>query len=126
MDKYTCRICGLRYKGKTESQKHDSYCKKHLKACVKFDTIYNPEECEAIKNDIKQILSSSEILLEEKVNAAEEFFRAHFSQSVRDSGFDLKHCFFSQYCAKLLSQKYFIDFLRKYPDIRRSLLKKLL
>jgi len=126
MDKCTCQMCGLSYQGKAESRKHDSYCKKHLKACVKFDTIYNPEECEAIQNDIKQILSSEKISLHEKALGVEKFFRSCFSQSVRDSGFDLSHCSFLDYCARLLSQKYFNDLLKPYPDVHSQFLQRLL
>ena len=119
-----CQICGMSYKGKSESQKHDAYCRKHLKACAKFGTIYNPEECEAIRNDIKNILSDNEIPLSEKVDAAEKFFGSYFSQSVRDSGFDLKHCSFSDYRANMLSKEYFNDLLKDFPVVYSSLLRR--
>jgi len=118
-----CQICGMSYQG-TESRKHETYCKKHLRACAKFDTIYNPEECEAIRNGVKQILSSNETTLHEKVDAAEKFFRSYFSQSVRDSGFDLKHCSFSDYRANLWRQKPFSNLLKSFPDVRSALLKR--
>lgn len=118
-----CQICGLDFKG-IGTKKHDSYCKIHLRACAKFDTIYNPEECEAIRNGIESVLPSNEISLHEKVDAAEKLFRANFSQSVRDFGFDLKHCSFTDYRGKLLGRKYFKDLLRKYPDVHSLLLKR--
>lgn len=126
MVNHTCQICGLSYEGKAGNKKHNSYCKKHLKACVKFDTIFNPDECRTATNNIEQILSSDELSLDKKVDAAEKFFRAYFSQSVRDSGFDFNHCSFFNYCARLLSQKYFNDLLRLFPDVHTLFLERLL
>lgn len=121
-----CQICGLIYKGKEEGGKHDLYCKKHLRACVKFDKIYNPEECDAIRSEIEVILSSDGIPLQEKVDALVRYFRSYFSQSVRDSNFDLDHCSFLDYCAKLVRQKYFNDLIGSSPDIHDAFIERLL
>lgn len=121
-----CQICGLIYQGKTGRRKHDSYCKKHLKACAKFDTIYTPKECMIARNKFEQALSDNEIPLGEKVSATEKFFKSYFSQSVRDSGFNLEHCSFLDYCAKLLGQKQFNDLINPFPDVHALFLERLL
>lgn len=119
-----CSECGLEYVLPFDKREHTIFHKRYLKACERFGRILFYLERERLKKEADQILFSKSSSVHEKVAAVEKFFQAYFSRSVRSSGFNLRHPPFFDYCAMLLNQEHWDEFLKPFPEVHQLLLKK--
>lgn len=119
-----CPLCGFNFQ-KNESRKHGSYCRKYLRACVKFDEILHHAEFEAIKREADQVLSDANSSVPDQVAAAEKLLQAYFSQSVTKANFNLKHPNRSEFYATILRKHAGEGGVKVSEEARRLLLKKM-
>ena len=77
---------------------------RRISAINRFGFCYTYEECERMKAESRNKISSGTLSDEETVNEAINIYKALFSRSLQSSGYSLQHIDFKNYCAMMLNQ----------------------
>ena len=117
-----CPLCGFNFVEALDRSKHNSYCKRYLKACVKFDTILHHETCGAMKRAADQVLSNENSSTLEQADAVKNLLDVFFSQSVTKAGFNLSHPNRNEFYATMLRMRTW-DGVRISEKARKLLLR---
>lgn len=72
----------------------------------KFEFYYDYIEREEMKASANEVLSSSLSNVPQKLNAAEQIFKAYYSRSIENCKFDIRHVSYSTFVSMLLNQKF--------------------
>jgi hypothetical protein len=119
-----CDECGFGYVHPIDNRIHAKYHYRYLDAVDKFGPLLFYSERERLKRDAYSILFAKGSLVNERVVAVEKLFHAYFSRSVQGSNFGLKHPPYENYCAMLLNQQHWEEFLKPFPEVYQQLLQK--
>jgi transcriptional regulator with XRE-family HTH domain len=103
-DEISCNECGFFYSPLTQNDEHEKYHSKWKKAVDKFGFCWDYREADNLRLKCIKIINDKKSTEKEIIDSFDDFLRAEFSLSLRNSGFDLSHVSFDEFCSIYLGK----------------------